>query len=283
MKALASIIASLLVAASLSSCMCQGYVSDVKSEDAAKAAKELKAKFYVSRLNLPSETSVCKLCFSEIPAGPNDSSRMSPELVERCRAQFAKACKERYGELFADDGETAVPLAVDLNVSLDDDTDFTGILPFVLSATVLPGHKWRVCKYKLQAAPMESPGLAQAQDSRSFGTEHYSYLTFYSPFGLIYWGGTEKFSSPIRRDTMLNERKLDEDARKERLDACVDVLVERIAKGGAAFSQAAACVSTPAGRNPFLLQGQPGAKPLPGGGIVAPPSQEQAPSGGLAL
>lgn len=280
---LPSISLCLLIPLFLAGCMCQGYVSDVKSEDAAIDAKSVKTRFYVAKLNLPRERALAGSCFT-VPGGKQGFSEwMDANLNEMCRVQFMRQCKERYGELFANEGEPAVALAVDLQIQEEPEPAW-GALPFVLSATVFPGYKSKVYHYKLQVAAIQGPyeDAVRLKEPRSFDTEHNQYMTFYSPLGLFYWGGTEKFNNPIKRGTMLDNKGMMDTADKERLNACVDTLVQELAKNQEAFSKVALSISAPAPQA-FGAGGPAPATAPPGGGIVAPPTHDQPAASGLAL
>ena len=255
-----------------SGCMSYSYRTDV---DMAKARtiKPGRAKYYIASFKFQNEKNSENdvLLYNLF----DDKSATTPEEQE---ASALKRLNEydcqHHPELFAGDGEAAVPLAVALKVSGGRCSGETlaHVLGAVLAADMMlyPACTVDCFDYQLQVKPVAGEPAA----ATAFYSKHWLYCSPFSPVGLIYW----------RNDASVEPRRgvlITEDVNKEQyIEVLTDAIALEILKHDreyAALTKVAAKTAAPTPLSSSRTS-SPTAK-APGGGVVAP--SEPATSGGI--
>ncbi len=263
-------------AALLCGCESQGYVSGVNPNEAEAAARSVKPRYYVSALTMRSDSgydnSKSTPCFVFRGYAPG-AVLPRHEFQEECRRQFMLRARERHPDVFASDGEEAISISVDVKAERGE-TFIAGFLPFILSATLLPGKEHDNYVLTVGIAPGPKQGELKPMAPRCFPAEHICYISLL-PWGLIYWEDTARLT--IKPQRYVGDADYIAERQKERLYSCVDAVVLSLLENQAELAKLTPVVVGPPVVRGYAPPAQPqGAEPQskgPGGGLVAPPVQ----------
>ena len=234
----------------LTGCMSYAGKTDADLGGARRAAPGISGKFYIASINYSGDGGANPLAGDCRNLGP--LTMKSSAAAAMAIRELNEYCRNAYPTVFAAAGESAFPLAVQLNCQGGTQGDFSQIF-CIFTAGLLPG-----------AFPGESRCILKVTEAGDhvgrrvpvyFTVDSPQYFSALSPLGLIYWGETKQLTVPFKRCTIF------------------DMTITRDLRDDFAAAVAAAIVREIARHNREYLQ-PPSVAPasgIPGGGVASGP------------
>ena len=265
-------------------CATEGYRVDLKPEQAQTAAKAAKGKYFIASFHYEKSANIAisagDLTANDINVFNPDTTKDSPDKIEKLRQVLQATGRARYPAIFAADGEQAIPIEVMIKASKGDE-QMIGPMLCGFTLGVVPGPFSLEHIYEINVVPYPPAGAAESFKKVCY-TQAGSAALF--PTGLI--GSFSETDDPPMRYMLGNTAPYIQMIQKRTLGLFSDAIVMELVARQAEF---AGVPTIAAGQESVVFRPSGGVGSgklpvVPGGGIVAPQQHEEpSQSNGLAL
>ena len=257
-------------------CMSYSYRSDVDAAAAKAAVRGARGKYCIAAFSCSRQTEMYLLLAIKNATGGWHvaADELDRELITK---RLNDLCHTRYPELFAANGDAAVPLSVELTLNGDQNTGKTLAysIPAFMTMTIFPVMAVQEFNGQVRVKPLNA--AVSSNTSRSFVSKDWMEASVFSPLGLIYFPETP--TRPITRGIMLDNDVL----MSIQTEPLIDVIALEVAGHDREYAQLS---SQPAGDRMEKSGKSDSVNPTasgkaPGGGVVAPVEPASSAPGSL--